>query len=517
MIKTRVNLQGIDETVLRPIIISVTKDIQKLLGINREIYTLHDPAIKIAKKKDALGNITGNNTVNEEYITSYYKENSVAETSIMRLNYTPDTKPFYIDRDIYTNFTAIPQDKKVTITFTIYDKSKSKISSYINFLKLMISSEGMYRRHELEYHYGLPISVVELLMHFNDLKNLRESTPIDIDTYVKNTFDNRADFINSNDGVYGKTVIGIREAQLEVQGYITTSIADIEPEFEESNSSYFLTFEYEFTYSKPISILLTYPRVIYNTLIDKKFRIFLEAPMPRDRANRTYASDSLVSMFGLNKLKLDLNNSKYYLTIPSWDNDELPSPPSYTARMFSYLLLIDPNELNSLINIKELPGIEFKSPVLDFIINSERDFIGILHGSLFYIELFKDFKKDFNNKVILDADGNLTTLYPMDIKSTYRVMFSIVTDVNVLTPDAKRRLREFINSEVGAALKSEYRTDLFIDSILTLFNVSDGELANAVSNINNMGDLLFSIEERSWKKIKTTEIVLTLTGVINEK
>ena len=40
MINVRADLYGIEETITRPILISITNDIKKVLGISKEIYAI---------------------------------------------------------------------------------------------------------------------------------------------------------------------------------------------------------------------------------------------------------------------------------------------------------------------------------------------------------------------------------------------------------------------------------------------------------------------------------------------
>ena len=69
------------------------------------------------------------------------------------------------------------------INFTYRNKSKSAVMAMANKLKLGSSSDGYYRRHEIEYSYTLPYYVLELISHFNDLRNKRlEDIPFILET-----------------------------------------------------------------------------------------------------------------------------------------------------------------------------------------------------------------------------------------------------------------------------------------------------------------------------------------------
>jgi hypothetical protein len=512
MIKTRASLYGIEESIDRNVVITTTNDIRSGLGISPDVYTVYDVRDKLKKAKDKRGTIIGNNTTNESFLNITYKEAPEDNVDVSLLPYRPDTQPIYIDKSIYAFFTPILLSRKMTVTFEYHNKSKSTIIALLNKLRLRTANDTMYRRHDLEYYYTIPNFVTGLLAHINTLKNKRLDVPLELDEYIANTFDNRADFINNPSGSTYQGDFVIRERQLQVMSYITTELPSIEQEFDDETNTWFFSFDFEFIYQKPVSLYLEYPLLVFNSLIDKSFRTFDNPSLPKD-AFITYGSDGLLGLFGLRKTVKNMTGFNHYLVIPSFDTPDLEPSSKYLARMFSVLVCIDINNPNHLFNIKEIPGIKFKENVLNFILTSEREFIGDMRQSMFLIELYKDFKKDYNNKVLLDIDGNLTSLHPLDIKNTYRVVFSVFLDLTLLDPAAIKRIKAFINNEVV----SECVHETIADCYLNLLNISDSELAKLVTNITKVGDVPFLIQNRNSTSFMTKETALTLVSVLEEK
>lgn len=518
MPKTKHALHSLDETILKPIVIIATGDIKRYLGIVSDVWTIYDTKDALSKHKNPLGNVESNNTTTTETITIKYTEEPEDDNELALASIRPDMHPVYIDPDIGAHFIPIMHNNKVSINFNYSNKSKTKVQAIINKLRLRTSDDGMYIRHNLEYSYIMPYFTLELLSHINDLKNIREDvgSVLELDTYINSTFDDRADFLNSIDGDTRKTNLIIREKQIEVQGYITDSLHKMIPDYDEATNTWFINFNYEFIYNKPISLLLKYPIMVYNSLIASKFRTFVKDNMPVRGAFRTYGSSGLVGMFGLRKLSLDLSESKYYLTIPKTDDIVLSDPPSFTARMFSVLVKLDPDNLTSLFNIRELPGLAFKENVIQFILECEREFITKLHESMFYIELYKNDVRDNEAGLYLEEDGMLRTHNPMSLKATYRVMFSVVTDLNMISPEARERIRKCINRIMADVIDNNSNLETIIDSYVSLLNITDQELLELVKNSNGTGDIIFGIENRKWFKYKTKETMLVLTGALNE-
>lgn len=533
MILTRMPLFGIEDTVTRPIVITVTDDIKELIGVSRDVYTTYDIKDTITKEKNKLGNIQTTNTVHDESITAEYFEDSVDGMELSMLPNKPDTYPIYKDEDIGSQFLPVYHNRTMTINFKFSSKSKSKIFSIINRLRLYTSNDGMYKRHELEYHYVLPLHLLKLLAHINSLKNIRlpSNKQLDLDKYAESTFDDRADFANTLDGNSGKTDLVIREAQLEVQGYITGSLHNIKPERDDETSTWSVSFEYQFRYEKLVVLFLSYPIVIYNNIIAKEFRTFKKDKMPNRNAIRHKGSKDLHALTDRDSLYAKRSNNEV-INIPKEDSFDIKSTPSFITRIFSILTMVDYGNPTELFNLAQIPKYSFKENIIDFII-SEREYINQMHHSIFYFELYRDGKIDSSNKLLIDEEGNLTTEVPMDIMSTYRVVISIINDLSLVRQEHQNRIKLFIKQEVEASINAKRNLafkdtvhidseevyqdkETLIDSYFSLFTVEDRVITNMVKDMP-VEEMLFRFTEPKYAGMMTKQLHHTLAGVLETK
>jgi hypothetical protein len=551
MIKTRIGLYAVDTTVVRPILITVAKDINNMLDMNKETYTEYDvnDDSDIKRIIERNGSATGSTDPYYDFITVNSEEQGEEGLELSLIPMNPDHKPIFLDEDIKASMKPIYSSKKLVLKYRYYNMSKSRISTLCNKIRLLTSSDDMHRLHTLEYHYLMPTFTLLLMQEFNNLKNLRleDDFKLDLDQYTGGHMDDRADLANTIDGIEFKSDLIIREQQLEVNGYIKSDLHSIEPQQDEKNNAWYLEFDYEILYEKPVSLFLTYPILIYNSLIDKKFRKFLENKPTSSEAYRSHRSSSL---HDLTKRDTSFNipDNKTYLTIPSFDDEKLPEPPSFISRMFSVMLLVSEEDPYDVINIKTLPRLEnkrdskriaFKEPLLNFII-SDREFVTTLHGSLVLIELFKNNKIDFENKLVLDEEGNIRTEKPMDLKYTYRIMFSIVNDLDMLRPDSKVRVKEYINSEIDRLkdIQKEYgfQEDIYrdgnrisnptgveqydyenlIEIYLGLLDITDEQTDQMLSDGISANEILFKIKEPKWSFYKTKQVTAVIAAGLNQ-
>lgn len=530
MLAARISLHGIEETITRPVIIQVTNDIKRLLSVSQDVYTHFDTRDLTVRKKNKLGEVLGDNTIKDDVMIIEFTEYSTENNELNLAPIRPDYKPIYKDDDIGAVIIPIQHDRRISLSVKYSTKSKSEAYALVNRLKLLTSDDSMFRVHELEYHYVIPLYVANLLQHLNDLKNLREESgnKLDLEEYIDKHFDNRVDFVNPHDGNSNKIDLAIREAQLGVEGWIVDDLHGITPEYDESLGYWNVNFEYQIMYEKPISLLLKWPIMVYNNVIDKEFRNFIkESRHPVTTARYTGRAEDLNKLTQRDTV-FYIHSNSYYLHIPQYDRFILPKPPSYYSRMFACLCVVDDEDPTYLFNIHEIPKIEFKPHVIKFLMESEREHVFKPQASLFYIEIWKDGVKDNTLSPILHEDGTIRTQFPLDIRKTYRVAFSVLTDLNIMYASGKQRYKKFITEELNKPITHAKPEPAFQQSInywdtmnpklgvsrvtepnmitdyVELFRYDDSAISHAVTNANSIVDIPFKIQYRPFSLTATS-------------
>lgn len=453
MIAIKADLQGIEESITRPILITAVDDIKGLLGISKDVYTFFDNKDNLYKRKTKDGGIIGDNSDRGATINVEFEEVSEDGNELSLIPTRPDHQPIYIDKDIGSSFQPIYHRRKVTIRFKYSNKSRSKVFSIANKLKIYTSSDAMYCLHDFEYYYTIPNFLNKLLLEINNKKNIRleDGYKLTIEEYIDQTFDDRIDFANTMDADITKSSLVIREKQLDIEGYIEGDLQSIKPEYDDQGAVWYIEFDYSFMYEKPVTLLVKYPILVYNTIIHPFFRTMIyEKPKKDDRSIRTGRAQA---MYDATKNEQDyddrlaIKSPGYYIPIPEYDTTILPKPLNCYARLTVVLTIMDEDDRTLLFNIDSIPSIKFKNTYRDFLLYSERNFIGDEFKSIFHIELWKNDRRDYQNKIILEEDGTLRSTYELDFKYTYRVSFNLVTDLSLLTQDAKRRLKSYVETQ----------------------------------------------------------------------
>jgi hypothetical protein len=516
MIKTKADLYSIEETVTRPILIQVTNDIKLLLGLTNDIYTVYDPKDDNYKQKNKVGKITGQTTSYDEVVKIEFQDLNEDGIDVSMQMINPDYDKIYADNEIGSEAVPIYQRRKLNINFAYGNKSKSKVSMLVNKLRLMTASDSMYKTHNLEYSFVLPEFFKKLLLHIVTLKNIHLTPELKFEEYLNNTFDKRIDTTNTLDGNYFKSDIVIRERQLGVIGYILDDLQTLNSEFDEASGMYTITFAYEFTFEKPISLIMKYPVMVYSTMIDNSFRNFIPENGTPVIGTRTKGYGPMWDVTQRAKSALDIGKNSYYLPIPEEDTFILPPPPSFMVRLMCILIYVDPNNPRFLFNLKtDLPGIKFKDNAMNLLVDYFKDHINDLYNTIFYFELFKNETKDTSNPLILHDNGDLYTTYDMDIKSTYRVAISLMTDLSVMTPEARAIFKKFLSDEMLRMGMSAGDYESFLEMYAKLLSIEEMTLINGIKTYGYR-DVMFNIKEPKWQSFYSRETIITLTGLMSE-
>lgn len=541
MISIKADLHGIEESVIRPVLVTTVNDVKKLLGISKDVYTKYDVRDNLQKRKTNTGLVIGDNTTYEDRIDIEYEEETEEGTELTLYPTRPDTKPIYIDQDVNSSIVPVYHSRTINVRFKYSNKSKSKVFAIANKLKLYNSSDSMYCLHDFEYHYMLPNFINKLLIEINNKKNYRLTEKLVLEQYIDETFDERLDYANTLDGDLDKSNLVIRERQLDIEGYITDDLQSLKPEYDDSESLWYLEFAYNFTFEKPVALIVKYPIMIYNSVIDKYFRSFINQKEKKD--NRDLRTGRAQSMYTAIDREQDYDSpvaikpGHYYLVIPEYDTERLPKPSTRHARIMSVLTQVDDVDRTLLFNINDIPHVKFKETYVDFLLNSEAKYIANEFQSLFYIELWKNDKKDYQNKVILESDGTLRSTYELDYKYMYRVVFNIITDLSMLTIYGMDRLRAYYRQQLEQPktqmktlkdyhkywehvnymkFKNAVENDNLITDWLSLMNVHPNYLTDAIRNSSKYFDMAFRLMNKG-RVLRTVQISSVLTCMLEPK
>lgn len=453
----RLQLFGLEETILRPIIIQTLRDISKEIGCLTKPYLHIDDNSAIKKTQGVNKNqfSTNSNSPIKKFsgktkemlrVTNMNDAVTPGQEIDYRINY-PETKPFLNDPEIGFSVRTIIQERKLDLSIEYTTTDKAYLNSIINSLKVLPTTTECRMLHDLEYKLFLPSNIKRLLGHIYLRKKKRwtDEELLTFRDYITLIADDRlTDFVSHSSSVDGFK-FGIQEKLVEVLGVMSTDVHSLKPEA--TDDGYSIEFDYSIYYQMPIALDVRYPLVVFNSLISKKDMNFTP------RTGRSYVENSTADLAGLRKHFLNPMASEYmgtlssYVKIPSRDDTMPTTFPSRYVRLLTTLFLVSDQDRRDVMNLDQIQGVSFKHFIKEFILKSEFEFITKQDRSFIYITLYEN-DILLHNVLEMDESGNIRTNFDMNLKKTYRMVVFLLKDLDYLSKVDRARTTNFLKSNL---------------------------------------------------------------------
>lgn len=449
--KAKAMLYSLEETIDRPIDITISNDFKELIGLrygNKDIYTTFDPEDHSVLENGGLnGKRNTNKTVEEYFVVDGKEEGEDGFNSVLGPERLRQFDLFQ-DYEVGVGISILRYFKHRTITMTYYTRSKTKATALLEKLHTCDIMNYGRKQHKIEYHFDIPYGVTRFLEHVLVLKNRRigKKDRMDLVDYINKFSNQRISRKNISSGQAYKYNLAYRENQYDIQGVITDDTYTLQKEKGE-NGYWYITFNYDIWYMKPTMLFLDYPILIWNTPIDFKYTKVIARPINlcpvRGHPDPVW--------YGLYHVGKPYTKDFYYnwqtpISIPQVDQfNNWPNDGVYQD-ICSFLIQVNEKDRYNLLNIKHLPQVSLRSTFLRYLLTNPET-VEESRCGLIQMLLYRNNEQDYKNPIHLDKDGNLTTEFPMQLNATYRVVVRIVKDLDYIHLAALKDLDKYMVEE----------------------------------------------------------------------
>lgn len=489
--KCRLRVFGTDVTVLRPIVISVLKDVGEFLGAGQteNIYYYYDENGNIKRRKKHAGasfNATMQNFKEVLKITDMKEEVTEGFNNSLTMMF-PDEKPFFLDKDVDLKATLIKQNTTVRMSIDYIVQDRTLMESCLNLLKTNAVYSSGVTGHNLEYVISVPKFLRNLLISIYGKKKSLDTMP-KIEDYLDSISDSRLTFLLPHDGDINGSTISIREKLFSLEGRFEGDLEDLTMQ-EHEDGGYYISLEYTFDYPKIVAINVDYPLYVYNQRVEDVFFNVFKYEEQIQHKSHYGAMNKFYDMYGKYPRSFSNGVIEGSLTLPPHDKRLNNDYPTFYSRLLTQLIRLDPNDKSDLINIKQLTGIKLKPSIERLIMGSEREYVGKFRKSLFWIALYENDKLLQNDTIDLDQDGNMRINKELDMRNTYRIAIFIMLNIKFLQePDRKRVIDNLnkdhlYNREINSKRKEMANTQVSLvnpkgDTMINPYTITNDYLSN---------------------------------------
>lgn len=434
----REKLSSMDDAFLRPIVFAITEDLKQLTKIpmKTKVFFLN-PSNGILQggsglEDDPDKNISGSDQavlieVEEEYTT---------ETTLTTTVFKHNSPIIFADAALNIYLSPVYTSTNFTMTFKARFDSKSAATAWRNAFRSLLSLGTGVNTHTVEYSYPIPETYLLILSHIHKLREKKGPYNQSIKEWLLPRFIQNVTTLTNLVGEQPRLVIA--ESQGNVQGYWDVQSSPDLPEEDKERNVWIVSVPYKFSINKPIEMVMQYPNMVHNTLLNAKYRF-------NDTAYRITKETPKRDMIGfynweLAKPPLGINYT-YGLSYPNWDDWSPKIQYPYTLPIMRMMIQLNANDLTDIVNLHNL-GDYSLDPELINILKEEAPYISVYGESFFKVTLYEnDYYNDIeplmiNNNLAIRSARNL------DIRKPYHLVLSFLYDFHTLSEQAKERLRK---------------------------------------------------------------------------
>lgn len=507
MLRRRTTIENTDETV--------TKSIgHRLLSKFNGLFKLEDISVDLVinekdfkKKKFNVGDQQNSEqnqtTFVRANIVEKIEEGHVAVTRIRSNN----TKTLLYDKypNISVNVLYVPTTLELNVTY--FSKSQTKLENLASIMRMIHIQDNKSALLNIFYRFYATPYLTDLLKNvysnYNDLYPNSKT----IEEYIKDTVNNEFTLLSNITGT--KANLGFQQHVRGVLGRFTSDILNMTLDYDKDSTYWSISFDFTLNYEKPLYMDITHDIAAYNKSLKNKFQVDTRYTLKNVRSF-TANGEALHDVNGLTiEEYLGYSEKSFYtkyITIPEFDaTPDLKDLPDM-LRLMTVYVNIDGNEDKTLFNLEDLTEVNLKKEILEYIRDVEHEFVTTKYQSMFHIQLWAN--RDFINDGIikLSSDLNVMATVPLNKDFTYRVSFSVITDLSLLPKTALDRINKYPH---------------ILKLIETMLSYNYGDVNNGLSKLDkdmmhDGGAILVPVDMLNRTVMKTVQVSHVISSLLNK-
>lgn len=446
---------GVKESVTRPIVFDITRQIQEWTGIEPtnilftgDAEVAYQPGSTIDKDQEF------NRTASQALWRVTAKEEHRTEKLLATAVFQAEQQAFFQDKELGVILRPIYSPTILTLEFEMRTTDVNTARRWRDEIRTRISTNRSSRTHVVKYHYLIPKEFMPLLEHIHELRESQAGYGDDLETYLNSHFTANVTQLVTQAGTEERWAIA--EQQGRIMGQFEFQELPDDPSKDADLSAYRQVFSYRIYYDAPIATAGDYPVLIHNQLIDQRWLMFL----PKDDAE-TFASRSPRNVTALSYFEVDRlakPTIKSGIRLPEFHEFYPLSVPSLTVQVLSALVGITSKDDNpnyrKIMNFNEIDeSWMFRDEFTNYL-KYDHAYLHKYAESLVNVTVYDGGMPLHHSQFFVDAELNVTLNFDPDLRRTYYVRLSLLTDPTALSKPAKDRARD--NAEgmilIGAAV-----------------------------------------------------------------
>lgn len=433
----REKLNSMDDSFLRPVVHAIVEDLKQLTKIPMATkFFFLNPSNGVLQSGSGLEDSEDKNiSGSDQAVIVEIEEEYTTETTLTTTVFKRNSPIIFADASLDLYLSPVYTQTNYTMSFKARFDSKSAAQAWRNAFRGLLSLGTGVNTHVVNYNYPIPETYLLILSHIHKLREKQGGYNQTIKEWLLPHFVENITTITNLVGDNPRLVIA--ETQGRVNGFWDVqSVPDI-PEDDKERNVWTITVPYKFSISKPIEMVMQYPNMVHNTLLNAKYR-FNDTAYRDTKENPKYDFHGYLN-WEIAKPPLGINATNG-LSYPNWD-DWLPKLQyPYTFPIMRMMIQLDPTDLTDVVNLNNLGDYKLDHDLLAMLV-TEAPHISAYRESFFKVTLYEDFYYNDSEPLFVNNTLAIRSTRNLNIRKSYHLVLSFLYDLLLLSDSAKNRLR----------------------------------------------------------------------------
>lgn len=441
MPKTLIALPDVYETVTRRVAVALTSQLAQTMRLPGDtLVYLPGATDTIPMNGGTFGDCydTGVRYPAESSLTVRYTEEVDEGTTLTTPVQKHTIGPIWRDAPRDIDVRPVYRQVRLQATFEYKAPNITLARRWVDEMRSRISMGRAELYHDIEFHYGVPRPLTELLRHLHETREASESpTGESFEDYYQDHFTVPRKVVSTLTGTEEMDVIP--EHQYEMLGWFDFTTTPQEPERSSNeDGTYVSTITYTLYYDRPMQVYCEYPMLIHNRPVSKRYRPQEPYSTFRKVTRRVSATKGSYDAF-LEELAM---RGVPYIQYPDYDDWIPASIPDNQLTFFTGLMVISPSDPHTLVNLAQLGDMEFTPFFLEYFYH-QRDRLFNNQTSIFQFRVYENRTLMSGLGLTLDETLTLRSTKALDPTKYYHIQISLQRRWVALDQDVLQCLRRY--------------------------------------------------------------------------